>query len=238
MEDFSIGCWGVIVGIALVVWLIIFAIKILGSIGLLFLYLIVLIIQVFLSVLLIALTAFVFFVILAAFIWIVVNLFREFERRNFPTIASLAILSLITISGLSIGFWLKIPMVQASDAWLNDWSKQASQLITTINMQLSQSQTTQHAPLWNFPLTECGDKNLPGVQHFYPVFVNKNDKETLGYIQQNYCSDAFIKPRKLTKRKAIQVASFLNKDTALKFARIMIQDQKISSGEVAEPTLN
>jgi len=255
MDEITGGCFGCLIAIALLVLLLVLAIKILASIGILILYLLVLIIQIFLSALLIAVTALVLVGIPALFIWIIVNLFREFDRRNLPIIASLVILSLTTISGLSLGFWLKNPMIQASDAWFKQSSQsitmQSSQSITmqpsqsitmqpsqSITTQPSQSETTQNASRWNFPLSECGDKKTPGLQQFYPVFVNKTNQKNLDYIQQSYCKDAFITTRKLTKKQAIQVASFRTKETAIDFARIMIKDPKINSGEVAEPTLN
>jgi len=64
------------------------------------------------------------------------------------------------------------------------------------------------------------------------VFVNKTDQKTLNYIRQNYSGDAFIKYRESVNRESIQVASFLDYSKADSFAKTMIRDPKINSGEV------
>lgn len=85
----------------------------------------------------------------------------------------------------------------------------------------------------------CGDNNPNGSSlSWYPVFVNKTDQNTLNYIRQNYCGDAFVKYRESANRKSIQVGSFLDYSKADSFAKAMIRDPKINSGEVGEATQN
>ena len=85
------------------------------------------------------------------------------------------------------------------------------------------------------PLDECGDKPPGGVKTWYPVFVNRTDESTLKYIQQTYCRDAFIVYRESVGRESIQVASFLNKSKADQYAKTMIREPKIKSGEIGSP---
>jgi hypothetical protein len=85
----------------------------------------------------------------------------------------------------------------------------------------------------------CGDNDPNGSSlSWYPVFVNKADQNTLNYIRQNYCGDAFIKYRESANRESIQVASFLDYSKADDFAKSMIRDSQINSGEVGEATQN
>ena len=90
---------------------------------------------------------------------------------------------------------------------------------------------------WKFPKSACGDRNSPGKQNFYPVYVNRIDSRTLNYINRRYCRDAYIITRKESGKRSIQVASFANKDKAFEFARILIRDPQINSGEVGTPSL-
>jgi hypothetical protein len=78
----------------------------------------------------------------------------------------------------------------------------------------------------------CGDSNPPGLQDFYPVFVNKVDQSTFNYIRRSYCGDAFIVTRKSKTMKSIQVASFLSMKKATEFAKAMDRDSKINHVEV------
>ena len=100
--------------------------------------------------------------------------------------------------------------------------------------QQANTSTRSQKPQWDFPLPSCGDENPPGEQRFYPVFVNKTDSQTLNYIRSNYCGDAFVIYREKFDKKSIQVVSFLNKDEAVRFAQIMLEDNRIRSGEVGE----
>lgn len=85
--------------------------------------------------------------------------------------------------------------------------------------------------------TSCGDNDPNGSSlSWYSVFVNKTDQNTLNYIRQNYCGDAFIKYRESANRESIQVASFLDYSKADDFAKSMIRDSQINSGEVGEAT--
>jgi hypothetical protein len=88
------------------------------------------------------------------------------------------------------------------------------------------------------PRPTCGDDNPAGIQNFYPVFVNKTDQNTLDYIKQNYCGDAFVRTRISSGRRVIQVVSFLDKDKAYDFAKTLLRDSTINSAEVGEPTQN
>jgi ankyrin repeat protein len=90
---------------------------------------------------------------------------------------------------------------------------------------------------WNFPQSACGDRNPPGEQNFYPVYVNRIDSKTLNHIKRNYCQDAYLLVRKESSNKSIQIASFAIKDKAMEFAQIMINDPNINSGEVGNPSL-
>lgn len=85
------------------------------------------------------------------------------------------------------------------------------------------------------PLAQCGDKPPGGVKTWYPVFVNRTDESTFQYIQQTYCRDAFLVYRESLDRQSIQVASFLNKSTADQFAKTLLREPKINSGEVGSP---
>lgn len=100
----------------------------------------------------------------------------------------------------------------------------------------SQNNPSQNYPSWNFPRSECGDSNLPGLQNFYRVYVNRTDDSTLRYIRSNYCRDAYLMTRTSVNRKAIQVASFRSKEKAFKFSQIMLGDPRINSAEVGSPS--
>jgi hypothetical protein len=124
------------------------------------------------------------------------------------------------------------------DTTANNWIIDEVEIISGTAKAVQQPSPKRYISRWKFPLSECGDSNPLGLQNFYPVFVNSTNQESLNYIKSNYCNDAYIKYREVAKRESIQVASFLSKSTADEFARIMSQDSRIGSGEVAEPTLN
>jgi hypothetical protein len=117
-------------------------------------------------------------------------------------------------------------------------SNQQSRTRTTQAPKTTQPQSNpaQNYLGWNFPRPECGDSNPPGLQNFYPVFVNRTDSSTLQYIKSNYCGDAYLMTRTSVNRKAIQVASFRDKDKAFEFSRIMLRDSRINSAEVGSPS--
>jgi hypothetical protein len=80
----------------------------------------------------------------------------------------------------------------------NSQSDQQSRTRTNQPQRSAQSRDNpaQNYPGWNFPTSECGDSNPPGLQNFYPVFVNRTDSSTLQYIKSNYCGDgAYLKVR-------------------------------------------
>lgn len=99
----------------------------------------------------------------------------------------------------------------------------------------SRVNSLQNTTRWNFPQPHCGDDNPSNQQNFYPVFINTTNQNTLNYVQNNYCNDAFIVYRKLSQRQSIQVASFLTKSTADEFVEILNKDPKIGKGEVGVP---
>lgn len=111
----------------------------------------------------------------------------------------------------------------------------------SINFSINSKQNTsrlnssQNTTRWNFPQPHCGDDNPSNQQKFYPVFVNTTNQNTLNYVQNNYCNDAFIVYRKLAQRQSIQVASFLTKSTADELVEILNKDPKIGNGEVGVP---
>lgn len=114
--------------------------------------------------------------------------------------------------------------------------KKSSKSISSSRGVKQQSRSTKKYN-WRFPQSACGDRNPPGEQNFYPVYVNRIDSRTLNYITKNYCRDAYILTRKETGKRAIQVASFSNKNKAFEFANIMIKNPNINSGEVGNPSL-
>lgn len=101
---------------------------------------------------------------------------------------------------------------------------------------LFNQKTQQPANHWAFPMSACGDDNPYGQQAFYPVFVNKTDRQTLGYIKTSYCTDAYVHYRRNVGRSSIQVASFQSLEKAKQFARIMLLDTQINSAEIGSPS--
>lgn len=67
---------------------------------------------------------------------------------------------------------------------------------------------------FSFPRNTCGDWSDSRSQTWYPVVINYT-KENLSLVRADYCSDAF------RKTVSIQVASFLNRNDADTFAKII-----------------
>jgi hypothetical protein len=112
-------------------------------------------------------------------------------------------------------------------------------LISTLSNQNNSTVNQQSQSSNQIYKASCGDNNPNGSSlSWHPVFVNKTDQNTLNYIRQNYCGDAFVKYRESANRKSIQGASFLDYSKADSFAKAMIRDPKINSGEVGEATQN
>jgi|GEM_PF-1768867 len=99
-----------------------------------------------------------------------------------------------------------------------------------------QNNPSQNYPSWNFPRSKCGDSNPPGLQNFYPVFVNRTDNSTFLHITSNYCRDAYLMTRTSVNQKAIQVASFTSKERAFELSQIMLRDPRVKSAEVGSPS--
>jgi hypothetical protein len=77
-----------------------------------------------------------------------------------------------------------------------------------------------------FPKATCGDRPTGANNTWYPVFVDRGDLET---IRRNFCADATSTVRKDSEVEAVQVASFINRDRALEFAKAV-------GGDVGQPT--
>ena len=58
---------------------------------------------------------------------------------------------------------------------------------------------------FSFYKTPCGDNSSKIDQNLHQVFVNKNDEETLKYLQKNYCQYAARKYRKDQNQLSIQL---------------------------------
>jgi hypothetical protein len=71
---------------------------------------------------------------------------------------------------------------------------------------------------WNFPQTSCGDKPTGGSDTWYPVFI---DKGSLSQIRKRYCADALATIREKTNIESVQVASFNDRDKAVRFAQVI-----------------
>jgi len=208
--------------IVLIYILIHLVIGILFSIFIVCLHILVFSLQVFLTAIVVALSVLLLTIIPLVVFWTLKNIVKEINEQNI-NLHNYILAALSTmIIGLSLGYLFMHPLVTASEHWL----KQPLQQITT------QSDTK-----WKFPMPECGDKDIEGKQRFYPVFVNSINVKTLDYIRQEYCHNASIQLKALSENQAIQVASFHNKTTAFDFAKIMIEDPQIGSGEVGEPIL-
>jgi hypothetical protein len=78
---------------------------------------------------------------------------------------------------------------------------------------------------FQFPQPSCGDPATLESKIWYPVFV---DNGNLEQIQQQYCQDALSTVRANTHVPTIQVASFTDRDKAVRFAQVV-------GGEVGEP---
>jgi serine/threonine-protein kinase len=104
-----------------------------------------------------------------------------------------------------------------------------------------QPETTQNRPeiaenyfnSVDFPQKSCGQalpKNSSAYPlRIYPVYVNFNSA-TLSSIKARFCRDAFVKTRKDTNTKVIQIASFLDPDKAQQFSKFI--EIRVGSAEV------
>lgn len=93
-------------------------------------------------------------------------------------------------------------------------------------------EVVQKRSVYNFPANTCGDRDPGGTNTWYPVYVNYSEKN-LSLVKDLYCRDAITKYRENLGLHSIQIASFLNRSDAQKFAELM--QYEIGSGEVGEP---
>lgn len=96
---------------------------------------------------------------------------------------------------------------------------------------ISSSAPPPRPELSGFPKQTCGGSNPPGLQTWYPVFVNYSP-ERLEQIQSKFCRDAFPNDKRDPNRTYIQVASFRNRSVAEAFAQLI--KKEFGSGEVGE----
>jgi hypothetical protein len=85
---------------------------------------------------------------------------------------------------------------------------------------------SQASSQFNFPQASCGDKSSEGNAVWYPVFVDRGNLET---IRRNFCADAVSTVREDSKIPSVQLASFINRNIALEFAKAV-------GGDVGQPT--
>jgi hypothetical protein len=92
----------------------------------------------------------------------------------------------------------------------------------------------------SFPKESCGDKLPNGSKtdtvKVYRVFIDYNESN-LQTVKANYCLDAFKTPRKDKGKEAIQVASFISKESADQFQDFLENKLGSVSLEVGEPTV-
>lgn len=81
-------------------------------------------------------------------------------------------------------------------------------------------------PEFHFPQSSCGDSSHDGNKTWYPVFIDNGHLEK---IRAQYCQDAIKTMRTNTNTPSIQVASFAQRDKALRFAQAV-------GGAVGQPT--
>jgi hypothetical protein len=79
----------------------------------------------------------------------------------------------------------------------------------------------------SFPQTSCGDKPTGSKDTWHPVFI---DGAGIEDVRVKYCADAVATKRKDTGVETVQLASFTNRERALKFAKAV-------GGDVGEPTV-
>jgi hypothetical protein len=166
---------------------------------------------------------------------------REEVWKNQALLMSFAVSTialLLLVIGIKFFFGFVQKEISDFSAYQNKVSqkKKSSKSSSSSRGVKEQSRSTKKYN-WKFPKSACGDRNPPGEQNFYPVYVNKVDSKTLNYIKRNYCKDAYLLVRKDSSKKSVQVASFAIKDKAFEFAQIMINDPNIDSGEVGNPSL-
>ena len=99
----------------------------------------------------------------------------------------------------------------------------------------SPQQTNPTSGISSFPRSSCGD-TLPDDPNaypvdLYPVFIEYTENN-LEAVTAKFCKDAYQMTRKATGKKAIQVGSFLSRDSAEAFKNLMLKE--LGSGEVGE----
>ena len=99
---------------------------------------------------------------------------------------------------------------------------------------MRQPQLEFRAAVNEYPKAACGDPapSKLGRHQLYPVFVDYSP-ETLRYINNNLCRDAF-KTRRGNGRLSIQVASFTTRSNAQEFASFL--RGQVGNSEVGNPT--
>lgn len=81
-----------------------------------------------------------------------------------------------------------------------------------------------------FPQDSCGDRSTELNVVWYPVYIDGAD---LTAVRQKYCGDAISAVRDKTGKPSVQVASFINYDKALKFARAVGGEVESTAGGAA-----
>ncbi len=112
-------------------------------------------------------------------------------------------------------------------------SKALQSVESTASSEPSVSPSVTSELSYNFPMSSCGDPDPPGVNTWYPVFVN-NSEQILRRLRFQYCGDAFRKYSEQRGRTYIQAASFLSQAKAQEFANFM--QTEVGSGEVGDIT--
>jgi hypothetical protein len=161
---------------------------------------------------------------------------RKISKSEMIGLGVLGVISLFILSGI---YTIFVEVTTYQPEWLQKRSINGSNGSGNSEFQVygqSRNNPSQNYSNWNFPKSECGDYNPPGLQDFYRVFVNRIDDSTLRYIKSNYCRDAYLMTITSVNRKAIQVASFRSKERALEFSQIMLKDPRIKSAEVSSPS--
>lgn len=97
---------------------------------------------------------------------------------------------------------------------------------------LGDSDNLPSANRFNFPMDTCGDTHR-NASTWYPVYVNYSESN-LRLIRSQYCRDAIRNRREGSKLHSIQVASFIDREDAIRFAELM--KEKVGSGEVGLPS--
>ncbi|WP_415354631.1 hypothetical protein [Leptolyngbya sp. FACHB-1624] len=80
------------------------------------------------------------------------------------------------------------------------------------------SDAESHTPEFQFPRSSCGDSSIGEGRAWYPVFIDNGD---LSKIRSQYCQDAIKTMRTNTNTPSVQIASFTDRDKALRFAQVV-----------------